>query len=122
VEFPAYGDYKGYDLFCRDPSVEKLDITKEKMRPCHLILCRDVFIHLPNSLVCDALKLFRKTGLGLLSTTFPGVNNYDRENDITMHHQKLDLCEGPFFLGEPVGYLPEHYEPGGKFLGFWRLQ
>ena len=120
VDFPDYVDYMGYDLFCRDPSIVQLDITSEVMRESHLILCRDVFIHLPNMLICKALNLFRQTSKLLLSTTFANINNYDRQNEVTMFHQKLNLDEGPFFLGPAMGYLPEPYV--GKFLGLWKLQ
>ena len=90
------------------------------MRPCHYILCRDVFIHLPNKMIINALKLFRQSGWYLISTTFPGAKNYERAYKPTIEYYPLDLSEGPFFLGKPHGYLPESYE--GKFLGIWWIE
>ena len=119
VDFTDCVDYRGYDLYPRNSDVIQLDITSETMRDCDIIFCRDVFIHFPNQLICSALEQFRKTGKYLIATTFPDSLNYIRHDKITMHHQKLDMAYGPFYLGKPISLLPEPYE--GKFLGVWKI-
>jgi hypothetical protein len=113
-------DYVGYDLYPRRDEVVQCNIVEDVMRKADVILCRDVLIHFPNKLVIPTLQKFSHSkSKYLISTYFPGVNNYERSLECTMHHQKLDLCTGPFFLGEPIGRVPENYK--NKFLGIWLL-
>lgn len=122
-------DYQGYDAFKR-ASWDKLilqgyplqtfDIVNEVMRPCDLIMCRDVFIHLPNKDVLTALGNFRKSGKFLLSTSFVnGADNDNRMDAPRLQHAKLDLTKEPFNLGKPIGFIPEDYPH--KILGLWEL-
>lgn len=126
-------DYQGYDAFKRASwdklilqgyPLQTLDIVNEVMRPCDLIMCRDVFIHLPNEDILKALSNFRKSGKYLLTTSFFSNENYTVDNKYRMdkprlQHAKLDLQAEPFNLGRPIGFIPEDFPH--KYLGLWEL-
>ena len=118
-------DYLGYDLVSRDTwdttlKCENLDITIERMRDADMIICRDVFIHLPNDLVSKSLELFRKSSKYLLSTTFLGADNNLRMKVPDMKHSKISLEVAPFNLGKPLVCINEDYE--NKFSCLWLLK
>ena len=128
VSFGTDIDYMGYDIYDRRRGqgfpFTALDIVNEDMRPCDLILCRDVFIHLPNDMILSTLKRFKKSGSFLFTTTFNSkhieVNNFDRMSRPQLKHCKLDLSLDPFKLG-PGCELVKENSPG-KYLGLWDLQ
>lgn len=108
-------DYGGYDIIARETwgnvnlSCTILDITSEIMRPCDLIICRDVFIHMPNDLILRALNLFRQSGKLLLTTSYDGVtesDNLSRDTSITKRHSKLCMELPPFSL-KPMDFTIE---------------
>lgn len=109
-------DYIGYDIIKRsawdnvDLKCEIFDISKDIMRPCDLIICRDVFIHIPNKMILQILSLFRQSSKLLLSTTFDSVKNNDaRPEIITKSHSKLNLQLSPFNL-KPLNFtISEDY-------------
>jgi hypothetical protein len=118
-------DYLGYDIIPRELwnqqlKCEQLDITKEIMRPSDLIICRDVFIHLPNDLITKSINLFRKSAKYLLSTTFMDVDNAVRIETPSITHAKLDLRQSPFGLGDPLLSIEEDFE--NKFSCLWRIK
>jgi hypothetical protein len=118
-------DYLGYDLIPRELwnkqlKCEQLDITNELMRPSDLIICRDVFIHLPNDLITKSLQLFRKSAKYLLSTTFIGADNTERIESPSITYNKLDLSQSPFDLGDPLLLIEEDFE--NKFSCLWRIK
>jgi hypothetical protein len=127
-------DYMGYDLFprpCWDElslKTQQLDLCEEVMRPCDLIICRDVFIHWPTEYVLKALDLFKQSGKYLYSTSYTGeffeFNNDDRITVFDMHHSKLNLCSPPFNLGKPIHVTKEDYEDGysRKVMCLWKLK
>lgn len=118
-------DYLGYDVKERPLGTaaclpfETLEIVHGKQRPCDLVLCRDVLIHLPNDLVLEALKRFREAGRFLLSSSFPGADNKARGISVG-GFARLDLETAPFSLGEPDETVLELRF--GRYLGLWRLQ
>jgi hypothetical protein len=116
-------DYMGYDIHDRrngyDFPFTKLDIVKEDMRPCDLIICRDVFIHLPNDMVLEALERFRRVGKYLLSTTYKIKDNSDRMEVPELKHSKINLCKEPFSLGAPREMIKEKSK--GKYSLLWKL-
>ena len=92
------------------------------MRCCDLIICRDVFIHLPNKTILKILKLFRQSGKLLLATSYDmpkGHNNYNRPKHPTKQHSKLDLSKHPFCLKEQRFTIPEDYH--GKWSMLYEL-
>ncbi|KAJ5701292.1 hypothetical protein N7488_008840 [Penicillium malachiteum] len=129
-------DYVGYDLYERTtwPELRKrgvklnvLDITTQDTRPTDLLICRDVMIHLPNDLVLDTLKRFRRSALLLLATSYTSdqnphggeFSNLKRMDRPSLRHKKLDLTLPPFNLGQPLIRIREDFP--GKYLGLWNL-
>jgi len=128
-------NYRGYDVFLREDeigswssvsyvSISELDVTTEVMPQCDLIICRDVFPHLPNKLIESTLELFRKSGPLLLSTSFREVPNVGRHEDIStgVKFSPLDLCTEPFSLGVPLEVITEEDVAPGRFMGLWSLR
>lgn len=129
-------DYHGYDLYSRSTWVElreegwKLgiaDITKDTLRSSDLTIVRDVFIHLPNDLVLDALDKLSLTSKYLLATNFIRnesedilVDNFARINGTSLKHSKINLSDAPFSLGTPELIIPEDYP--FKNMSLWKLQ
>lgn len=126
-------EYRGYDLFRRESwsqldnfvYLEELDISQDIMPTCDLILCRDVFIHLPNDMIKQALARFKLSGKYLLSTSFLAnpdgslIDNLTRPKEPSVLHAKLDLSVEPFNLGRPEILIPEKYP--FKVLALWEL-
>lgn len=111
--FEAMGvDYQGYDVRdLEDPPLpyQKLEIVHEEMRPCDLILCRDVFIHLTDDLILTALEKFRSVGKYLLSTTFPNMA-FGAERSIRAlgsSYAGINLEDPKFGLGESIEMIAE---------------
>jgi len=117
-------DYMGYDIVSRRSwnkklTCQELDISKHTMRQADMIICRDVFIHLPNGVVLEALKHFRECSSLLLTTTFMPAENNGRIKEPSLKYSKLDLSLAPFNLGVPSLCLEEDCH--GKFSCLWRI-
>ncbi|EST21300.1 hypothetical protein N566_27510 [Streptomycetaceae bacterium MP113-05] len=129
-------DYLGYDAHERDtwPALRErgyrlqvADIAAADLRPADLLICRDVFIHLPNEMIQRALGQFRKSCRLLLTTSYisdPTVErgaftNHERMNAPSLLHAKLDLTLPPFGLGQPLERISE--DSPNKYLGLWEL-
>lgn len=130
-------NYAGYDaheratwsgLRDRGFRLEVADIAADELSPADLLICRDVFIHLPNDIVLAALANFRRSCRLLLTTCYvsdpdlPGgeFSNYERMAEPSLRHAKLDLTLAPFGLGEPLERIPE--SSPNKYLGLWELR
>ncbi|KAJ5606297.1 hypothetical protein N7510_009078 [Penicillium lagena] len=129
-------DYVGYDIYERANWAELrqrgyrldiLDVTKKEPRPADLLICRDVFIHLPNDMILPTLERFRHSASLLLTTSYisdpilseGGFSNFKRMNEPSLHHRKLDLTLPPFNLGQPLVRIPE--DSPNKYLGLWDM-
>lgn len=128
-------DYVGYDIYERANWAEMrqrgyqldiLDITANESRPADLLICRDVFIHLPNDMILPALERFRRSASLLLTTSYTGdssssqeFSNFQRMNEPSLRHAKLDLTLPPFNLGHPLVRIPE--DSPNKYLGLWDM-
>lgn len=129
-------DYIGYDIYERANwaglrqhglRLDVLDIAANELRPADLIVCRDVFIHLPNDMILLALERFRRSAPLLLTSSYTsdpslseGVfSNFKRMNEPSHHHNKLDLTLPPFSLGQPLLRIPE--DSPNKYLGLWDM-
>ncbi|MGC4808702.1 hypothetical protein [Micromonospora sp. DT233] len=129
-------DYVGHDVHERESwpglrrrgyQLQVLDITTEDVRPSDLLICRDVFIHLPNDMVLAALARFRASCRLLLTTSYTsdptlpggGFSNLERMAAPSLRHAKLDLTLAPFGLGEPLERIPE--DCPNKYLCLWDL-
>lgn len=92
--------------------------------PCvDLVLARDVFGHLPYSLVSQALRNIERSGSKwLLATTFPGRPMYDDVPVGGWH--PINLEHEYFKLGRPREVVEERLHLEGfedKSLGLWRI-
>lgn len=129
-------DYVGYDVHERATwpalrergyRLEVVDITADRLRPADLLVCRDVFIHLPNDMILAALEGFRNSCTYLLTTSYTSdpsmergdFSNFDRMDSPDLLHAKLDLTLEPFGLGEPLERVPE--DSPNKYLCLWDL-
>lgn len=134
-------DYLGYDLYERSTwpalreqgwNLQTADMVNEDLRPADLIMCRDVFIHLPNHMILDAMDRFKRTAKFLFTTNFLSpkddapaedkiyqFTNFDRAGKTQMKHSKLDLRLAPFNLGNPLTMIAEDYPY--KNMSLWRL-
>lgn len=129
-------DYVGYDIYERPNWAELrqrgyqldiLDITANESRPADLLICRDVFIHLPNDMILPALERFRRSATLLLTTSYTSdastsqgeFSNFQRMNEPNLCHAKLDLTLPPFNLGRPLVRIPE--DSPNKYLGLWDM-
>lgn len=113
-------EYQPLDLVPRGPSVQRLDIRKEALPVCDLILCRLVLNHINVEGVLAALALFKKSAKYLLATLhqtkikapytpFESYNNWD-------------LRAAPFDLGEPLERIQDlDRKDPERFLCLWRL-
>lgn len=129
-------DYVGYDvheratwpeLRGRGYRLEVVDITSDELRPADMLICRNVFIHLPNDMILPALERFRRACRLLLTTSYTSdpttergeFSNLERIGEPSLRHAKLDLSLAPFGLGEPLERIPE--DSPNKYLGLWDL-
>jgi hypothetical protein len=129
-------DYVGYDLYeranwaelrQRGYQLDILDITANESRLADLLICRDVFIHLPNDMILPALERFRRSASLLLTTSYTSdssttqkkFSNFQRMKEPSLRHAKLDLTLPPFNLGQPLVRIPE--DSPNKYLGLWDM-
>ena len=105
-------DYYPFDLIPRNEHVAKLDITREKLPECDLILCRMVLNHLDDQRIDMALRLFKQSGKFLLATHFVG-GGIQR----TTQFMRVDLTK---WLGEPLEVCPDGHELNCR-LALWSL-
>lgn len=103
-----------------------LDITSSPLPTVDVVFCRDLFIHLPDALVRQAVKNLRRSGSTyLVTTTFP-----DRHENVDIRmgdFRHVNMQDPPFNFPEPLDLLMEYYEGDavglvpGKQLGVWRI-
>jgi hypothetical protein len=105
---------------------ETLDVTRDDLPRSDLVLCRDCLVHLPLQPALDALRNFKKSGSKyLLTTTYPGLLNANKQLIITGNWRPLDLTLPPFSFPAPLSLINEECtEPDDfkeKSLGLWEL-
>lgn len=105
-------------------SFEVLDATKTPLPPSDLILCRDVLVHLPLSLVDAIVRNCRASGARyLLATNFATTA---RNEDIPAGFwHAVNLRLPPFALGEPLELVIERHSFSSredKELCLWDLR
>lgn len=126
IELGGDIDYMGYDLISRARwncplKCLEMDVSEDFMRKADMILCRDVFIHLPNDSVKKILNNFKQSSDLLLTTNFMDCSdNGDRLNEPSIKYAKINLSIEPFNLGEPIICVQEDYP--NKCTCLWRLK
>lgn len=102
--------YRPFDLVPRHDTVGKLDITRERLPVCDLIVCRQVLIHLDPPRVDAAVALFRQAGSWLLASQYDNAQQFNPASAFN----PTDLTT---LLGKPQEKIPD----AGGFLALWRL-
>ena len=107
-------------------SFHTLDLIRDLMPRCDLILCRDLLVHLSFRDCFRVLENFNASGAQWLLTTRFVDQKVNKELTKGKIWRPLNLELPPFNLSEPNRYLDEKcVEASGKFrdkhLGLWRL-
>jgi hypothetical protein len=101
-----------------------LDLTRDRLPPADLLLCRDCLVHLSYADIRRALSNVAQSGIPyVLTTTFPDGDA--NEDIVTGDWRVLDLERAPFHLPPPGRILNEGCTEGDgafadKSLGLWR--
>ncbi len=103
-------DYRPFDVVPRHPDVKELDITKEVLPACDVILCRMVLNHLGQGRTDSVLDLFRQSSKYLIASRYDNTGMAE-----IRPFRDLDLN-----LGEPLAECPDGHEPG-CYLSLWEL-
>lgn len=103
-------DYQPFDLHPRRKEVTKLDISKELLPTCDLILCRHVLIHLDPERIHNAISLFRQSGKYLLASQYDDAGPFDSSEQFN----KVNMVP---LLGEPL----ERHPDAKAHIALWRL-
>lgn len=125
--------YDGYDVikslvdknskdYFKEGSVRfhHLDILQASLAYSDLVICKDVFNHLPTSYVMKILLNIRDAGSKFLaSNTFPGALNH-LDTTVGGWHM-LDFTKPPFSLGEPLDFVWTKDYPVPKIFAIWNI-
>ena len=102
---------------------ERLDVTRDRLPPADLLLCRDGLVHLSFGDIHRALANIRRSDITyLLATTFPECE--ENEDITTGDWRILNMERPPFNLPAPLRLINERCTEGGgqfrdKSLGLW---
>lgn len=106
---------------------KNVNILNDKLPKVDLILCRDLFVHLPFSSIFQSLKNIKNSGSKYLLTTTN--TRTDRINhDIEMGDwRRINLQKPPFNFPNPIAVINEHCtehngESADKSLALWRIK
>ena len=103
---------------------EHLDITSDTLPAADVVFVRDGLVHLPYSMIVEALKnIVGSVAKWLITTHFPGRTNHDIKLG---HWRPLDLTEIPFKLPAPYRIMNEQCTEGDgaftdKSLAVWKI-
>ena len=100
-----------------------LDILSDPLPECDLILCRDLFIHFPNSSVQEALQNIKSfSARYLLTTHYTGVTS---NRDIKLgSFRPLNLEKPPFGLPAPARIIrdDDYLKIWGRTMALWPVE
>jgi hypothetical protein len=103
-------EYRAFDLVPRREGVTALDITRDALPSCDVVLCRHVLIHLDPARISMAISLFRQSAKYLLASQYDNAGPFDNSEQ----YNPTDLRP---LLGEPL----ERVADTGSDLALWRL-
>lgn len=99
IQWKSEIDYQGYDIVQRHPDVIEIDTSKVAMRPCDMILCRMVQVHMSEESIKAQLELFRQSGKYLMATNFHTPEKLDNVYNDFFH---VRLTDKQYGLGQPL--------------------
>jgi len=107
-----------------------LDITKELIPRVDLIFSRDLFVHLSNKDIRQALEIIKASGSTYLaSTTFTKLPKNENLRFITREiaWRRINLQTKPYNFPKPEFILDEKCTEGNglyadKSIGFWKIE
>ena len=82
-----------------------------------MVICRDVFIHLPNEIIKNILKKIKCDFL--LTTNYDIESNLNRQKRICNSYSPINMEIEPFNLGKPILNIEECSK--GKNLSLWKF-
>jgi hypothetical protein len=108
--FKTWNNYKNITLIQKN--IEEFEKIESQM-----VICRDVFIHLPNKIIENILKKIKCEFL--LATNSNIENNSNRQKIICSGYSPINMEIEPFNLGKPILNIEECSK--GKNLSLWRF-
>lgn len=103
---------------------EKLNIVKDTLPKCDLLLCRDLFQHLSLEDIEDAISNIKQSGCKfLLASSQTGANK--NHNIPTGGWRKVNLLKPPFSFPKPLHIIEEECpikHHADKKLLLWRIK
>ena len=94
------------------------DVTETAPPPSDLIICRDVFVHLPIACIRQALARFKASGSAyLLATTMPGTGC----SETVLAPGAWRILDMATFAGQPVELHPDSIQWPYKMCGLWHI-
>jgi hypothetical protein len=102
----------------------KLNIVSDELPTVDLVLCRDLFVHLPNGDIVKALNNIRKSRSKYVLTTshLLTTKNYDI---FAGQYRPINLLLPPFSFPAPIRIIyedvPEDYTNTGKTSSLWKV-
>ena len=102
----------------------KLNIVNDELPTVDLVLCRDLFVHLPYGDIVKALNNIRKSRSKYVLTTSHLLTT--KNHDILAgQYRPINLVLPPFSFPAPIRIIyedvPEGYTNTGKTLSLWKV-
>lgn len=110
TRFKTWDDYPNLNLIQKN--IQEFEKIESQM-----IICRDLFIHLPNEIILNILKKIKCDFL--LTTNYLVKDNSNRKKNICGSYSPINIEIEPFNLGKPILSIKEYSE--GKALSLWKF-
>jgi hypothetical protein len=102
----------------------KLNIVNDELPTVDLVLCRDLFVHLPYGDIVKALNNIRKSRSKYFLTTSHLLTTKNRDI-LAGQYRAINLLLPPFSFPAPIRIIyedvPEDYTNTGKTLSLWKV-
>ncbi len=95
------------------------DLTKDPLPKVDAIFCRECAQHLPDAMIFDMLKNFKRSGATYLMITTHVKHEFNKDGHLGSF-RRLNLQIPPFNFPEPLVLLYEGRDQ--KYLGVWKLE
>ena len=97
------------------------NLVTDSLPEADLLIVRDCFIHLPNSMIKQALANIKCANIKLLlTTTYP--DSAENVDIATGGFRPVDLMLQPFSLPAPLKVFEESEIKSGKCMGLWSVK